>query len=120
VFWSNPGASGYIVSVEGRLKIVDPEWKIPGVDSISRNSYEIDSREADVILVVLRNCTNPHGFGLLRTRSSAVCFPHWFPILITGTFAAVLGIKRLRRFSVRFMLVLTAMVAILLGIIVKR
>lgn len=117
-----PGDSFRVISydMENQIKNVRNWWMIPGGGSFIVNCYDTDSREAGTILGNLRDGPNRHGFGFLRARPSAVCFPLWFPILITGTLAAVLGIKRLHRFSLRFILVLTAMVAILMAIIVKR
>ncbi len=119
VFWPNPVASAQIVSMEGRIKIVQLDPSLHGNTPTGVQSYDAKSHDAATIFETLRRRSNRHGFGILWTYPAVVCCPHWFPILTTGALAAVLGIKRMRRFSLRFMLFLTAMVAILLAIIVR-
>jgi hypothetical protein len=48
---------------------------------------------------------------------AAVGFPHWFAILISGTFAALPWIGWSSRFNLRTLLITTTLVAVALGII---
>ena len=56
------------------------------------------------------------GFDLTRNTLSV---PHWFPVLLTGTLAAVLGIRRPFQFSLRTLLITMTIIAVWLGLIVS-
>ena len=63
------------------------------------------------------NVLNRVGFGFRRLAVGWVLeVPYWFPVVLTGTLAALLGVKRWR-FSLRTLLVITALVAVLLGML---
>jgi hypothetical protein len=57
------------------------------------------------------------GGGYYPLGGRFALIPHWFPVLSSALVAAILLIKRLRRFSVRTLLLATTLIAALLGII---
>lgn len=120
VVWRNSILPVQVFSMEGRLKIVYIDWKLSGTRAVSAIGIRTDDGQADVISRYLRQDADHQGFRILRSHPTAVLFPYWLPILISGSLATLLGISRMRRFSLRFMLFLTAMVAILLAVIVRR
>ncbi len=68
-------------------------------------------------VILPRNFTNPY-FGFAWDRYGPnVKFPGWLPAVIAGTLAAVLGIRKPYQFSLRTMLIVTALVAGLLGLV---
>jgi hypothetical protein len=61
------------------------------------------------------------GFGIARDPDGgilSVTMPHWFPILLSATIAAVPWISSVRRFSLRTLLIAVTLLAILLGLAV--
>jgi regulator of extracellular matrix RemA (YlzA/DUF370 family) len=61
-----------------------------------------------------------YGFGfLLSTNQLIAVIPHWFPILLSGTLAALPSINHLRwHFTLRTLLIATSLGAVVLGLIV--
>ena len=57
-------------------------------------------------------------FHRIGRNSLWLGFPHWLPILVTGAFAAVLGVRKPYRFSLRTLLLATTLVAVVLGLVV--
>jgi hypothetical protein len=60
----------------------------------------------------------PLGFGYYVEDDTQVVVPHWFLILISAFIAAVPWLTRLRRFSLRTLLIAITLVAVGLGIVV--
>jgi hypothetical protein len=54
-------------------------------------------------------------FGVMN---DSLVMPHWFPILVSGVSAAILGIARPFRFTLRTLLIATTLVAVVLWLIV--
>lgn len=50
--------------------------------------------------------------------TSILFMRHWIPVLATGVLAAVLGIRRPYRFSLRTLLIATTVIALVLGLVV--
>jgi hypothetical protein len=66
---------------------------------------------------LLKSLEGAWGFGTLRddTRSQVI-IPHWFLVIISGALAALPWIRW--RFSLRTLLIVTALVALVLGFVV--
>jgi hypothetical protein len=60
-----------------------------------------------------------HFVSRLRSDTFAFVLPLWFPVLIFATLAAVPWLPWPTRFSVKTMLIVTTLVAVVLGLIVK-
>lgn len=121
VVWGDNAAAVQVASVEGRLIVAYIDRTLSHSFANGGVGVKTDTRMAGFISGYLRQHANRHGFGFVRAHpTTAILFPYWLPILISGSLATVLGIRRMRRFSLRFMLFLTAMVAILLAVIVRR
>ena len=52
-----------------------------------------------------------------RINGLGVVLPHWFLVVLTGTFAVIPSLKWSRRFSVRTLLIVMTLIAALLGVI---
>ena len=107
-----------IISIEGRLKItVQSGSAQSGIDFHSQN-YHVDSSEASTIFAHIRRFANSNGFGFSRAQNVAILFPYWFLTAAFLLLAALLGIERMRRFSVRSLLIAVTLFAVLLWTIV--
>jgi len=107
-----------IISVEGRLKItILPQATQTRLGLRSQN-YHTTSSEASTIVGHVRRFANPRGFGIDRTRNAAILLPYWFLSVAFALVGALCGIKRLRRFSIRSLLIAVTLFAVLLWAIV--
>ena len=57
------------------------------------------------------------GWKYWKSGRVSVYMPHWFAILVTGVIGALFTIRSPLRFGLRTLLLVTALVAILLGIV---
>ena len=57
------------------------------------------------------------GNGRISVQQEAHFFPYWIPVLLTGTLAAVLGIRSPIKFSLRTLLIAMTVIAAWLGLI---
>ena len=108
-----------IISIEGQLKIMASGRLMQSQYSFDSRAYSVDSSAAATIWRHVQRFANSKGFGLQRGEQATILFPYWFPCLVFATAASVLGFERLRRFSIRSLLVATALFAVLLWIIVS-
>jgi hypothetical protein len=99
------------ISVCGQLKLTRIEGYFPA--SPHFDSFAMGEREADVIENHVREFSTSNGFGFYDRHS--ILLPHSFVAFITLPLAAILWI---RRFSVRTLLMVTTLVAVVLGLIV--
>jgi hypothetical protein len=65
------------------------------------------------ILNLAQSGTNFFGFA---RKGNAVEVPHWFPVLVSSTFAAAPWIRW--KFSLRTLLIATTLIAVVLGVVV--
>jgi hypothetical protein len=107
-----------ILSVEGRLKFTSLPRSFQRAFRVRRQDYSTSSPESDTISRHTHGFSNAAGFGYRRGQNATILIPHWFLVFLSGIATAFCGIKRLRRFSMRTLLIATAMIAVLLSFIV--
>jgi hypothetical protein len=100
------------ISVRGRLKLtwLDHDYPYPA----NHRTISANDSAADVVESHVRHYSNDRGFGLYDRRS--LMLPHWFAATFIGLLACIPWVPV--RFSLRTLLIATALIAVALGIIV--
>ena len=60
-----------------------------------------------------------HSTPVYGRAAWSLVIPHWFLVILTGTLAAVLGIRRPFQFSLRTMMIAMTIIALWLGLVVS-
>ncbi|MEX0612568.1 MAG: hypothetical protein WD738_03050 [Pirellulales bacterium] len=107
-----------IISIEGRLKITALPQSAQSPLGVRSQNYHIDSTQASTIWRHIQRFANSKGFGFSRAQNVALLLPYWFLTVAFALLAALLGTKRLRRFSVRSLLIAISLFAVLLWMMV--
>jgi hypothetical protein len=103
---------GYVLSsADGKLSVWTVTWRVLPNGRVMLESAAA-TRGAKVILSALcfEWTRSPTGFSM--------ALPYWFLVAITGSLAAGPSIQRLKRFSLRTLLIAMTLVALGLGLIV--
>jgi hypothetical protein len=107
-----------IISVEGRLKFTALPRSFQRAFHLKRQDFPTNGPQSYTIDEHTSGFNNVAGFGYRRGQYAAVLLPHWFVVVVFGIATAFGGIKRLHRFSMRTLLIATALVSVMLWFIV--
>jgi hypothetical protein len=108
-----PGQSGYFDGDGTPLEFNFPQVSADSTIYIASARLFIDPSSADKQFIIVSKLANRWGFGL---GIYSYVVPHWFCALILATFSVAPWIRR--QFSLRTLLIVTTLVAVVLGLIV--
>ncbi len=96
-------------------------WEFLSPDGSTDGHWNVYTRPLAEVLARERLTDPAYEFGPnkgLRVSEGEVWVPQWMHIIFTGTLAVLPWITRLRRFSLRTLLLATTLVAVVLGLVV--
>lgn len=105
-----------ISSSAGRIVFVStqglPDWQLNSNNMVPNGDWKPALRALEV------QCFNVAGFGVAVTGRSMIYMPYWFATTIAAMLSTLVWFPWSRRFSLRTMLLLTTLVAVVMGAVV--
>jgi hypothetical protein len=107
-----PGVRWHVDTRPVRKEPPKFSWEAPLTSAIDQFLHTVEPKSWEIDEPAYESTW---GFGV-SSIPRAITMPHWFPVLLTASFAAAPWIVNLRRFSLRTLLIATTILAVLLGV----